>query len=183
MGGFAAAGPGRRKPRRPSAGGVSREEWHDEGGSLRPRSWKRGCPARWGGRREGERGGEAGPGRGGGGARRGGGAPRGGGRAELREGRCHCSGRRFPAVGYIARSVELPQSRLGTLRRCGAPCPSDSGASAGQGTRVALAARAVGSPRVRPASRPFPALPAPSRNLSQVDNSRVPTHPLGAPLS
>jgi hypothetical protein len=113
----------------------------------------------------------------------GGGVRPGAGRAELREGRCHCSGRRFPAVGYIARSVELPQSRLGTLRRCGAPCPSDSGASAGQGTRVALAARAVGSPRVRPASRPFPALPAPSRNLSQVDNSRVPTHPLGAPLS
>lgn len=43
----------------------------------------------------------------------------GAGRAELREGRCHCSGRRFPAVGYIAPSVELPQSRLGKLRLAG----------------------------------------------------------------
>lgn len=57
-----------------------------------------------------------------------------------------------------------------------------SGASAGQGTRGALAPRAVGSPLVRPTSRPFPALLAPSRNLSQVDNSRARSRPHGAPL-
>lgn len=64
MEGFYTARPGRRKPRRPTAGGVSRKERRDEGGSLRPRSWKRGCPARRGGRREVERGVGAAPGAG-----------------------------------------------------------------------------------------------------------------------
>lgn len=164
------AGPGRRRPGHPTAGGVSHEGRRDEGWRLRPRPCERGCPAAV--RRTA-----------GGGLGRGRGAPGGGvGRAE---------GGPMPPLALPGRGLYSAErgsrsEAAGSASTCERRFAAEPGArvtaagSAGPGdTRLRERLRAAGQPSPAPSESPLPGAPAaphptlpPSRNLGQVDNSR-----------
>lgn len=97
-----------------------------------------------------------------------------------------------PGGGLYSAECAALSEPAGSAPTRGRSCAAEPGVRVtaarvqGRGPEPRWQLERLAAPRVRrPTSRPFPgaARPAaPSRNLSQVDNSRDPSHPHGAPL-